>query len=89
MCVLLGIQGLVRTGTGVQVSFISHLFLGARGLGIEMSNARGLEWAYDGFVRSSSPALPYMSLALEDSKGVINSSSLTRRMYMICLLRHV
>ena len=41
--VLSGIQELDRTGARVQVSFLSHLFLGARGLGIGTCHTGGLQ----------------------------------------------
>lgn len=69
---------------------ISHLFLGARGLSVGMSNTGGLENAHDDFGRRSSPVLPLMlSTVLEDAKEIINFLSLTRKTYSICTVRHV
>lgn len=59
--VLSGIQEAVRMRKHVQVSCISHLFLGSRGLGIEMSSPASLEYPRDGPDRSFSPVLPSSS----------------------------
>ena len=73
------------------------LFLGARatgvgggrggvgGFGVEVFSASGLEYIYESFIHlfSSDPSLDVIY-----SKGVLNFLSLTRRTYIICILRH-
>ena len=53
---------------------------------MEMSRACDLECTYDGFVWSFSPGA---SLDVVYSKEIINSLSLTRRMFTVCILRLV
>ena len=62
------------------------LFLGARGLGVEMSISGGVEYTYDRFIWSFSPG---PSLDVISSREIISSLSLTRRTYAICITRHV
>ena len=79
--VLLDIQEQIRTKMKAQV-----LFLGARGLGVEMSISGGVEYTYDRFIWSFSPG---PSLDVISSREIISSLSLTRRTYAICITRHV
>ena len=70
----------------VQVSIINHLFPEARGPGVKMSSASGVEYIYDSFIQLF---LPGPSLVVSCSRKIINSLSLTGRMYALRILRNV
>lgn len=72
--------------SGIQMSFISQLFFGARGHGIKMFSASGLEYTYDGFIWSFSLG---PSLDVVCSRETTNSLSLTRRTYTVYTMRLV